>query len=563
MYVIICFLFILLFVREKSPNYEKHRLDMSRFLETLITHPIASRLVINDIKESQNFVSNKKRVSNMNDTEDKQDAPNIEKSESCVVDNSFDIPSNYPLLLLTDKSSLDVSVTGWRELQNSKRESKIYYEVHVRFRENHWVLQKRFRQFRTLFYLLESQHLFEGVIINYPSKYSLKRTKPSSPTREESFKLTENTVSLNSFIKSCCENLSSLPPALMAFLESDISIRHHGFDLIRNGKSFKYEFVRIAENFMQLKETRLERFEKLVNSSSNASVALNMLEDAISSGNKLFGIFGGGEAQDNGIGGAASSTAPLSGIADSNIDGKIEEDIVDEMDGSRDSIFSKNPEGPKGGRRSLFAMRFSASEDSTEQLLSLPGKALSELLQMLDALCCDRITTCSKSDLQFLPNQYFQIIDSQAKSQVSDSGLPSSETASKGLWISQWRIRNTLVGTSAFSEFGKMVSKLRNINLKEIKENLSDSFKMTFLLNLFNLISVHASILSIWPNVGDRSGRVQWLNSSRYRVGSSTLSLLQIEYGLLRARSKPLDLPSMPGCPEVSRKLCRSLFELV
>eukprot|EP01035_Chromulina_nebulosa_P018189 gene18189-23850_t len=64
-------------------------------------------------------------------------------------------------------------------------------------------------------------------------------------------------------------------------------------------------------------------------------------------------------------------------------------------------------------------------------------------------------------------------------------------------------------------------------------------------------MSLHAAMLLPWPLITDNSGRAHWQNHVRYKIGSSCLSLLQIEHAILRAGSSSWEIPSMPGAPDV------------
>ena len=126
--------------------------------------------------------------------------------------------------------------------------------------------------------------------------------------------------------------------------------------------------------------------------------------------------------------------------------------------------------------------------------------------------------------------------------------VPSEEEC--GLWVSQWRLRRVIASTSAFADICKAVSQLKSLSVKQLKRS-SDSQKISFLINLYNLISLHATVLLPWPSVSDAPGRCRWQSLARYQIGDIELSLLQIEYALLRSRLVSWPMPTVPHCPDV------------
>lgn len=143
---------------------------------------------------------------------------------------------------------------------------------------------------------------------------------------------------------------------------------------------------------------------------------------------------------------------------------------------------------------------------------------------------------------------------------------------------SQWRIRNIVASTTAFTDISLQLASFQHLNIRDFS-NISgkvqtlcllidiilldlESARLSFLLNLYNLMSLHAAVLMPWPTFSNttnrvnldnehRFDRVNWLKCVNYRLGSQNISLLQLEFCLLRSRSKILDLPSIPGVPEV------------
>lgn len=119
-----------------------------------------------------------------------------------------------------------------------------------------------------------------------------------------------------------------------------------------------------------------------------------------------------------------------------------------------------------------------------------------------------------------------------------------------GVWLAQWRLRRAVASSTAFSEISIEVSNLKNLPVKQLKK-ASNAEKLSFLINLYNLISLHATILLPWPASSDTLGRCRWQAQARYQVGDVCLSLLQIEHALLRSRLVSRPLPTIPHCPSV------------
>lgn len=119
-----------------------------------------------------------------------------------------------------------------------------------------------------------------------------------------------------------------------------------------------------------------------------------------------------------------------------------------------------------------------------------------------------------------------------------------------GVWLAQWRLRRSIASTTAFSEICIEVSNLKSLPIKQLKK-AGDADKLSFLINLYNLISLHASIMLPWPHVDDIQGRCRWQAQARYQIGDIQLSLLQIEYALLRTRLVSKPLPTIPQCFDV------------
>jgi hypothetical protein len=229
---------------------------------------------------------------------------------------------------------------------------------------------------------------------------------------------------------------------------------------------------------------------------------------------------------------------------------------------------------------------------STEELALWPGQQLEELLQLLKYLQADKITHADvqaqgqhqKGYNHFQPastnsddylSAYETLILSNSHKHHKPSTVTSTAAASApistggsssahAVWLSQWRIRRTLFCTTAFIELCENLHMLRTIDLKTAKQHMTETQKLCFVLNLYNLMSVFGAIVLPWPSLsssvgsqvgtvdaGGNSGvaaRVQWQRNVKFAVGgsssSSTCSLLQLEHCMLRTNLTTLDLPS-------------------
>jgi hypothetical protein len=134
----------------------------------------------------------------------------------------------------------------------------------------------------------------------------------------------------------------------------------------------------------------------------------------------------------------------------------------------------------------------------------------------------------------------------QASGSGSGSGAATS-TNCHSLWLSQWRVRNALLSTTAFNEWAQGLHLLKTVDLKTARAMNNDQ-KLSFCLNLYNLMSVFASIVLPWPRLLDVAGRVNWQRNVKFAVGGTSssciCSLLQLEHCILRSNLTNLELPS-------------------
>ena len=179
--------------------------------------------------------------------------------------------------------------------------------------------------------------------------------------------------------------------------------------------------------------------------------------------------------------------------------------------------------------------------------MNLPEAALADLTSLLQFLRVEFAVPNNGGDRNdYLPPQFTQVLDASVKIKEGIAFSASATACVSGIWLSQWRVRKAIVCTTAFLDITTSVCALKDFNIKDMR-GVTEEEKQVFLLNLFNLMSLHASILLPWPGTDDRAGRFLWQRNVRYRLGGGFINLLQLEHGLLRACSKSLDLPSFPS----------------
>ena len=190
-----------------------------------------------------------------------------------------------------------------------------------------------------------------------------------------------------------------------------------------------------------------------------------------------------------------------------------------ELDARESSIFAT--------RNSTFFSTTTAksSKMSPSKLLALPGVLLGELLSLLQYLKVDKIQSKSfveqKSD--YLPAGNISVIDSNATN------------GEQGCWIMQWRLNRIILSTTAFQEICMRIESLKELNLNNLKDvSLNDADVISFLINLYNLMIVHSSIVTAW-GVGFTE-MIKKKYDVKYKFASGTISLIQIEYYLLYSK---------------------------
>jgi hypothetical protein len=110
-----------------------------------------------------------------------------------------------------------------------------------------------------------------------------------------------------------------------------------------------------------------------------------------------------------------------------------------------------------------------------------------------------------------------------------------ANNAGQGCWIMQWRLNQIVLSTTAFHEILGRIESLKELNLNNLKDmNLSDDDVISFLINLYNLMMLHSSIVTTWSK--DRSEMIKKKYDMKYKFASGAISLIQIEYFLLYSK---------------------------
>jgi len=235
---------------------------------------------------------------------------------------------------------------------------------------------------------------------------------------------------------------------------------------------------------------------------------------------------------------------------------------------------------------------------SVREMLMLPGEVLEELSSLLTFLrsnditaykanescrgvrgdCVDFITLKELLCLDMSAASLVSELDEEPDSVVSSDGAWVSVNIPKasmecGAWVSQYRIRNAILGTTAFQDICRKVERLQTIDLEELERKqhlppaqnvnhymITSDEKYVFWINMYNLLALHASIMLPWPAAAQTSIRAStaasssmaligavapiqtclmqrtlWQVHAKYRIGKQSLSLFQLEHGILRA----------------------------
>jgi hypothetical protein len=246
----------------------RHKKDMTDFLEVLITNPMIGRVVIHDIRSTQDdlFLTEMDNKKSQLSEEEKK----IEEDHANNANESLNVL--FPFILWNDPRLLAISVTGWSEIGVGKKELKIFYSIEVKFKEFIWTLSKRYRQFRSLYNSIK-----EGcdIKVEFPVKVNKKKTK--SKDRETETKYNENTLRLNSFLKELIKEVGMGHPLLLIFLESDICNRTTGYDVVKVGNNaWSIEKTTLAS--LNDRKSKGCRIEKSLQDMSLLSLNINKYE---------------------------------------------------------------------------------------------------------------------------------------------------------------------------------------------------------------------------------------------------------------------------------------------
>lgn len=181
---------------------------MSRYLEYLLIHPVCSRLVMHELRSASAFVAPT--------TPKKQPQPLINETISHEKEKLTSTISSVDYPILTQYRDIDVSVTGWIDVNvglGSRAAFKIFYEVFWSSNGAQFRLRKRYRQFRALYRLLDYHQLTtwtstSGEIssVEGPLKYSPRRSKSAILSK----KAEDKVCSIDMCCKYCYVELSSI-----------------------------------------------------------------------------------------------------------------------------------------------------------------------------------------------------------------------------------------------------------------------------------------------------------------------------------------------------------------
>lgn len=197
-------------------QYDKHRDEMNAYFEKLITNPVCGRTV------SMNLKANRDDDLNLPDSTFSPISPSRKVIGSGLSELLDHVDPLLPYLPF-DNRLINMNVVGWLKLDN-----KIYYDIDIKSSSNSWTVRKRFGQFCSLHSALKlTWELPRG--IECPVKNIIKE---KSNDRDNEIKYNENTIALDAFIKKLA-SLNPLPSVLLAFLESDVTSRSNGYDIIK------------------------------------------------------------------------------------------------------------------------------------------------------------------------------------------------------------------------------------------------------------------------------------------------------------------------------------------
>ena len=103
-------------------------------------------------------------------------------------------------------------------------------------------------------------------------------------------------------------------------------------------------------------------------------------------------------------------------------------------------------------------------------------------------------------------------------------------------WIMQWRLNQIVLSTTAFHEILVRIEALKELSFNNLKDiSINDDVVIIFLINLYNLMTLHASIVTPW-SLGKKD-QIKRKHDTRYKFASGSVSLMQIEHYLLYAKN--------------------------
>jgi hypothetical protein len=371
-------------------------------------------------------------------------------------------------------------------------------------------------------------------------------------------------------MRSCLDQYASFsasggvlyyPAVLLAFLESDIVHRSTYWDIIpftgldEAGSTQSWKVVQIDEESKARFNAQADEFRHIIanslqSKSNSTSFALNTLQAII----------------------ADVSMSKVAASPDIDIDVSMTNDEDQQQPAEQSTraipiqLSTPSPTPAPAVLKKLssatriinpFADKSATTTSSSstlplQKLLELPGLLLDELISLLNYLDSNSLfqvhdfyrqsirqgNVLSNLSADFLPSAYTLLLNSQGKAKMVDGVLRHN-------WLSQYRLQAVLLSTTAFRSISRRIELLQQIQMKDLA-SISENIRFSFVLNLYNLLSLHASLLIPWPSTSNHQARLLWQSQhARYKIGSQYLSLLHIEYGLLRGQQVALDLSTI------------------
>ena len=224
-----------------------------------------------------------------------------------------------------------------------------------------------------------------------------------------------------------------------------------------------------------------------------------------------------------------SSILPITSNNDNGDDNNNDNDDNDESDmDTRDSIFTTR-------KTAFFSKSLSKSSKlAPSKLLALPATLINEIIKLLKYIKIDKIQskTFAEQRSDHVGADGFSVIDNNATTNTNSSATTSDGS---GFWIMQWRLNQIILSTTAFHDILTRIEALKDLNLNNLKDlNLSDEDIVSFLINLYNLMMLHASIVTTWSK--DKNELMKKKQDIKYKFASGSISLIQIEYYLLYSK---------------------------